>query len=151
MRHAIAPALSLLLLASALPLRAGDATAADAIRALIERTERANNAGDVEGWVALFADDAVYMPPGSPPVTTREGLTDVARAGFRHRAAIHIEPLEIEVAGDWAFARSAVTGTVQLHGSGEVVEVDVKQIVIYRRSAGGEWKIARLITNSNRE
>ncbi len=87
------------------------------------------------------------MPPGSPTVDTREGLVEIARAGFRHAADIEIEPLEIRVLGDWAFARSHVTGTVTLAGSGEVVEVDSRQIVLYRRDGRGSWRIARLIIN----
>lgn len=147
MRPLLAFALLLLSIASAY---AQPATHDDhaAIRAVIQQTEAANNAGDVDAWVALFADDAVYMAPGAPAVTTRAGLIDVARAGFVHEADIRITPDEIEVMGDWAFARSHVTGTVVVHGSGEVVDVDVKQIAIYRKGEDG-WKIARLITNSN--
>lgn len=121
------------------------------IRALIEEVEAANNAGDVERWVGLFAEDAVYMPPNAPAVTTRDGLVEAAQAGFRHDAAIDIEPVEIEVHGDWAFARTAVTGTVTLQESRDVVPIDVKQIVIYRKGDDGRWKIARLIGNSNTE
>ncbi len=120
-----------------------------AIRALIQKTQDANNAGDVEAWVSLFAEDAVYMPPGAPAVTTRKGLVEIAKAGFRNRASITIEPLEIRVFGDWAFARSRVTGSVRLHDRDEVVPVDVKQLVIYSRGADGAWRIARLINNSN--
>lgn len=150
------PSLRLLTLTLALAVSCTAAHAQDAadaraeIRALIEQTEAANNAGDVEGWVALFAEDAVYLGAGAPAVTTREGLVDVAKAGFRNRAAIDIVPVEIEVAGDWAFARSEVGGTVEVHDTGEVVPVDVKQIAIYRRGADGTWRIARLISNGNR-
>jgi uncharacterized protein (TIGR02246 family) len=122
-----------------------------AIRTLIQRAVEANNAGAVEAWVDLFAHDAVYMAPGAPSVTTRAGLLEVARAGFRHQASIDIEPLEIQILGDWAFARTRVSGSVRLQGTGEVVSVDVKEIVIYRRGEDGDWKIARLISNSNRE
>jgi uncharacterized protein (TIGR02246 family) len=122
-----------------------------AIRALIEEVETANNAGDVQRWVGLFAEGAVYMAPGAPAVTTREGLVEVAEAGFRHDASIELEPLEIEVCEDWAFARSTVTGTVTLHQSGDVVPVDIKQIVIYVRESDGQWRVARMISNSNRE
>jgi uncharacterized protein (TIGR02246 family) len=121
-----------------------------AIAALIEEVESSNNAGDVDRWVALFAADFVYMAPGSPAVTSRDALVDVARTGFRNRASIDIRAEEIQVHGDWAFARTAVTGNVSLHGSGKVVPVDVKQIVIYRRNDQGAWRIARLISNSNR-
>lgn len=120
-----------------------------AIAELIERTAAANNQGNVEAWVALFTDDAVYMAPGTPPVTTRQGLREVAEAGFRHRADIEIEPVEIVVNGSWAYARNRVRGTVVVQPSGDVVDVDVKQIAIYRRTESGEWRIARLISNSN--
>jgi uncharacterized protein (TIGR02246 family) len=120
-----------------------------ALADLIERTEAANNAGDVPAWVALFSDGAVYMAPGAPPVTTREGLVGVAEAGFRHRASVDLQPVEIQVCGAWAFARIHVTGHVKLHESGKVVPIDVKQVAIYRRNEAGRWQIARLISNSN--
>jgi uncharacterized protein (TIGR02246 family) len=126
----------------------GPAEDVAAIRELIDATRNANNAGDVDAWVSLFAEDAVYMPPGAPATTTRAALVEVARAGFVHAAAIELRPAEIRVRGDWAFARNHVVGQVTLDGSGEVITIDVKQIVIYRREHG-EWRIARMIGNSN--
>lgn len=131
---------------------ASDASDADvaAIRDLIARTEAANKAADTLGWVALFEEGAVYMPPGAPAVTTREGLEETAAAGFGPWAAdVRITPAEIVVDGDWAFARSDVSGTVTSREDGEAFPVDVKQIAIYHRQPDGSWKIARLITNSN--
>lgn len=129
----------------------GDESDADraAIVALIERVEEANNSGDVDGWVAAFAPDFVYMPPGSAAVTSHPELVEVAEMGFRNDASIQISPDEIEICGDWAFARSHVTGNVELHSSGEVIPIDMKQLVIYHRSESGQWLIARLIANSN--
>lgn len=152
--RAVRGALTLLLVLAALhPLHAQRQGGQDeeAIRALIQQTEDANNAGDVGGWVSLFAADAVYMPPGVPAITTREGLIAVARAGFRNQASIHIEPLEIRVCGDWAFVWSRVEGKVTHHGSGESIPVDMKQLVIYHRGEHGEWRIARMISNRNTE
>lgn len=120
------------------------------IRELIASVEAANNAGDVEQWVGLFASDFVYMAPNAPAVTSRDSLAEVARTGFRHQAAVRIQPLEIRVIGDWAYARNAVSGTVTLAGSGQVVTVDVKQLAVYARERDGQWRIARLMSNSNR-
>ena len=120
-----------------------------AVRKLVAANAQANNAGDVDGWVALFAPDFVYMAPGMPAVTTRAELIEVGRAGFRHRANIRIEPLETHVAGDWAYTRNAVGGTVTLADSGEVVTIDLKQLAIFARGTDGRWRIARLITNAN--
>jgi uncharacterized protein (TIGR02246 family) len=121
-----------------------------AIRALIARTGAANNAADTLGWVDLFEPGAVYMPPGTAPVSTRAGLEEMAAAGFGpYAAAITIDPTEILVSGDWAFARSEVTGTVTPRTGGDPVPVNVKQLVVYHRQPNGEWKISRFMSNSN--
>jgi len=120
-----------------------------AILSIIKETQAANNAGDVDRWTALFTDDAVYMPPNTPAITTPANLQAIAEAGFRHTATITIEPQEIQVGPDWAFARTQVTGQITVAGSGEVITVDSKQIVIYERTGDSHWKIARLISNSN--
>lgn len=130
--------------------RAGASDDAQAIRELIAAVEAANNAGDVEKWVGLFASDFVYMAPNTPAVTARDSLVEVAKAGFRHQASVTIEPVEIRVQGDWGYARNAVSGTVKLHGSGQEVTVDVKQLVVYTRERDGQWRIARLMSNPNR-
>jgi ketosteroid isomerase-like protein len=57
--------------------------------------------------------------------------------------------VEIQVAGDWAFARANVTGTATVDGTGQVVPVDTRQIVVFERGEGGAWRIARMISNSN--
>ena len=150
MRHRRIAALLLPVLAAC--GQTGTDTRADvaAIEALIERTAAANNAADTTGWVALFDADAVYMPPGMPEVTGVKGLTDVAAAGFGPYAAdVTITPSEIQILGDWAFARSQVGGTVTPRAGGEPVQVDVKQLVLYRRQSDGSWKIARLMVNRN--
>jgi len=121
------------------------------IRELIRKTTEANNLGDVDAWVDLFDDNAVYMANGQPGVTTREGLEETARSGFSYgKTDIVITPDEIEVLGDWAFIRSHVKGTFSPFNDESPFPIDMKQIVLYRRQADGNWKIARLIGNSNR-
>jgi ketosteroid isomerase-like protein len=127
-------------------------TAADeaAIRDLISQTEGFNNSADSLGWVSLFEDGAVYMPAGTPAVNTESGLRDMAATGFgSYQADIRIEPVEIVILGEWAFARSNVSGTVTPRAGGDAIPVDVKQLVLYRRQADGSWKIARFISNGN--
>lgn len=127
-------------------------TAIQAIRGIIARTEAMNNEGDIEGWTALFEDGAVYMPSGQPAITTRNGLRETARAGFTSwRSQIRITPDEVVASGDWAFARSRVTGTATPIVGGDPISVDLKEIVVYHRQADGSWKIARLIGNNNGE
>lgn len=121
-----------------------------AIRALIDRAQDANNAGDITGWVEMFEDGAVYMAPGLNPVTTREGLEATAVSGFsRYRSNIRIAVDEIEVLGDWAFARTTITGTATPYGEGNPVVIDMKALQILRRQPDGTWKVSRYINNRN--
>ncbi len=142
-----------LLLAGAVACGSADETRQadeDAIRALIRATQTANNAGDVEAWVALFEDDAVYMPPMARDVTTRVGLRQVAETGFSTWASqVRMTPAEVVVSGDWAFARMRVTGMARRKDGTDSVAVDLKEIVIYHRQPDGGWRISRLIANTN--
>ena len=144
-------AISILVAACADAAVEADTTADDAaVRALIRQTARYNNEADTLGWVGLFEDGAVYMPPGTPEVATEAGLLEMAAAGFGgYETSIDIEPLEVVILGDWAFARSQVRGTATPRAGGDTSEVDVKQLVLYRRQPDGTWRIARMINNSN--
>ena len=121
-----------------------------AIRTLIDRAQDVNNAGDIEGWVALFEEGAVYMPPGGDPVTTQQGLEDTAISGFsRYRSNIQIAVDEVEIWGDWAYARTTITGTATPYGDGNPIQIDMKALQILRRQPDGSWKVSRYINNRN--
>ena len=122
-----------------------------AIQVFLDNATTINNAGDIMGWVDLFADDVVYMPDGQPPITTREALEGAAVSHFsRYQPNIRITADEIEIVGDWAFARTTVTGTLTPHRNRNPLTIDRKEIAIFRRQADGRWKLARLIGNSSR-
>lgn len=120
------------------------------IRELIGTLQHVNNTGDIMGWVELFADDFVLMPANGAAVTTREGLESTAVSAFsRYRFNITIVPVEIVVLDGWAFARTAVTGSVVPIGDRNPIRVDAKELLILRQQPNGGWKLARLIGNSN--
>ncbi|MDH3570094.1 MAG: nuclear transport factor 2 family protein [Gemmatimonadota bacterium] len=121
-----------------------------AIRELISTLQHVNNAGDITGWVELFTDDFVLMPANGVAVTTHEGLESTAVSSFsRYRYNITIAPVEIVVMDGWAFARTAVTGSVVPIGDRDPIRVDAKELLILRQQPDGGWKLARLIGNSN--
>ena len=131
----------------------GGSTDADvaAIQALVQQEVGVRNAEDIEGWVQLFAADAVYLPDGGPPVSTRAGLEAAAVSrSSRYRPNLQIVVDEIQILGDWAFVRSTVTGTLTPNRNANPIRVDGKELVIYRRQSDGAWKIARLMENSSR-
>jgi uncharacterized protein (TIGR02246 family) len=123
----------------------------EAIQNLLKEATAAHHAGDAERWAAVFASDAVGMPQGDTAISGREALLARRRADFeKYVSTATIEPLEIEVAGDWGFARTAVSGAFTPKDGGPPIQLDEKEIVIFRRQPDGSWKVARLIGNSNR-
>ena len=109
-----------------------------AIRTFIEQATNVNRSGDAAAWAAQFAEGAVYIPANGPEVSTRSGLQAVAERNFtQFQPQVTITPVEVEVFGDWAFARTTVTGTLQPKAGGDVVTLDGKEIAIYRRQQDG--------------
>jgi uncharacterized protein (TIGR02246 family) len=152
-RTVLAAALILVTACSQQTSRANPGTEADkdAIRALLAEASAAHRAGDPERWTALFTDDVVIMSPDRPAITGRQAVAQLGREQFaKFRSTADIKPVEIEVCGDWAFARTAVTGAFTPKDGSAPMDLDYKEIAIYRRQPDGRWKVARLIGNSNR-
>ncbi len=55
---------------------------------------------------------------------------------------------ETEMAGDWGFARGTFIFRGTPKGGGETVELLDKYIAILMRQTHGDWKISRLIWNT---
>ena len=132
-----------------------DANQASILR-ILDRYTATVDSGDIDGWMALWAPGGVQMPPNT---TTRSGL-DAIRAGMRPALTqyvddIHINAVEITVAGDWGYARGTYTldSTPREDRRGEVgnggSHVDGKFLTVFRQQADGSWKIYRDIFNSN--
>lgn len=98
--------------------------------------------GDIDAIVAFWADDAVLMPPGGPPVRGKAAIRAYVEAaqqvpGF----AISWEPLEVHVAesGDMAYMIEQNVTTVHDELGNPVVTYG-KGVTVWRRQADGSWK-----------
>jgi ketosteroid isomerase-like protein len=106
--------------------------------------------GDIEGWISIIAESAVYMPPNT---SSKEGkiLRDWLKEFLQ---SSHVEWLDYVdgytgISGDLAFHDysfrwrvSPKDGSTPLIGQG-------KGIQILSRLPNGSWKIVRNIWNSN--
>jgi uncharacterized protein (TIGR02246 family) len=100
-----------------------------AIRAIIKEAIAAHRAGDAQRWAAIFTSDAVMMPANRATIAGREALQRYARELFaKFTSRPEIKPVEIEVSGDWAFGRTAVTGTMTPKDGGAPIELDWKEM-----------------------
>lgn len=95
---------------------------------------------------AAYTEDAIMLPPGSPPVAGREGIAaafdGLAAAGIR---AIGLETRELELHGDTAIE----VGLIKLFGDGDALLDEASFIVVWKRR-GDRWLLHRDIWSSDR-
>jgi uncharacterized protein (TIGR02246 family) len=125
-----------------------------AIKALNDSMITAFNSSDAAAVAATYADDAVMMDPNEAAIEGRQAIQAAYEARSKERESEGVAvtyaftPLEIQVAGDWAYDRGNYTVTVTPK-SGKPMERSNKYLTIYRRQPDGSWKIYRDISNSN--
>ncbi len=110
------------------------------------------NAGDLESWLSLHADDVVKMPPDAPAIFGIEDLRANFKPAFDNfNTSCVLYPEEAQVDGDLGFARGTYTLSITPKAGGETISVmpDGKYSTICKRQADGSWKIYIDCYNSN--
>jgi uncharacterized protein (TIGR02246 family) len=108
------------------------------------------NAGDLDGWMNLWADDGIQMPPNAPPVIGKNQIrAKIQETLDRFTFDITISNAEVRATDGWAFARGTYKATLTPRQNGQVVHIDGKYMTILQRESNGAWKIFRDIFNSN--
>lgn len=117
---------------------------AEAITAVFAEFDAAVAAGDLDRILTWYADDVVSMPPDMP---ARVGI-DAMRASmqenmdqFTFELTSQVE--EVEVAGDMAVALVSWSETLTPKAEGDVMDMQGKWIVVFKRQADGSWKCWR--------
>lgn len=103
--------------------------------------EEAVAAGDVDAQAAIFAPDAHYSTPGSPPVQGREAIRAAIEAGTPPGATLSIEPIETRIMSpDWLYEYGTGTFSFTPEGAEEPVEMASTYLVVFQRTTEG-WRI----------
>jgi uncharacterized protein (TIGR02246 family) len=109
--------------------------------------------GNVDAYMALWADGGVQMPPGVPPNvgkdTIRASTAKKMAGGSANKTVMKIDPQEITILGDYAYSRGLYTVDVTGADGSVLAHTDGKFMTILRKQADGSWKIYRDIFNSN--
>jgi len=146
----------LVLAACAGPARLSErdvAVAEDELRAHDMEWAAASAAGDVEGMVAFYADDVVFLAPGFPVLRGVEAVT--AAMSDMHAApgfSLTWEPGSVTVApsGDMAW----VYGTYEMampSESGELTHDHGKYMEVWEREGAGKWRCVADMIHSDGE
>ena len=120
-----------------------------AIREAVKSMEAGVVAGDAARVVAMYADDAVLMPPNEPAVRGSDalrkwwgGMLGVGKA----KLSINIE--ELVVSGDLAVDRGTWDLNLMPNGATAAVTDHGKYIVVWRKREG-KWVAVSDIFNSD--
>ena len=108
---------------------------------------RLMNAKDFKGVAALYADDAIVLPPNQAMVEGRAAIQAWIES-FPPTSNFQMQTLEIEGGGNLAYVRGAFSLTMAPSGAAPVEERG-KYMEIWRQQADGSWKIAQDIWNSD--
>lgn len=105
------------------------------------------NASAVGQVLPLYTDTGVFMPAGAPSAVGQEQVKAAYEFVFSQiqlRIEFFID--EIEVAGEYAFARTTSRGQTLIHASGETVAEENRELFVLKR-VDGNWKIDRYMFN----
>src|SRR4051794_25875747 len=109
------------------------------VNAAMKVLESALMADDPTAWVYEYTVDAVFDGGGADVVQGRAALLELAKAMVPMRD-VSVRTLRVEGSGDYAtvwFEASYTNGT----GSGGS-SVDVRGMLLWRREADGQWRVA---------
>ena len=144
--------LALLVLTSACSQTPPDTRVADeaAIREADAQWSKAAAAGDLDGTVAYYTEDASVLAPNAPIASDRQSIRAAWASLLGSGASISWQATKVEVArsGDLAY----IVGVYQLtmkDPKGNPAPDHGKFVEVWKKQADGKWKVVADIFNSD--
>ncbi|HBO3991214.1 TPA: SgcJ/EcaC family oxidoreductase [Pseudomonas aeruginosa] len=119
------------------------------IQSILQSYETALNANDIDAILDLYGEAPVFMPQHAPTLVGREAV----RAGYQQvfasiKLQIRFDIHEVEVIGDWAWARTSSAGRTRLLAEDVEIAEGNNELFVFRREHG-HWKIHRYLFATN--
>jgi ketosteroid isomerase-like protein len=145
--------LALMLLAAACTQPAPpDTRAADeaTIKELDTQWSKVATAGDVDGAVSYYSDDASVLPPNAPIANTKPAIRAAWAALLTPDVTVSWQITKVEVArsGDLGYAMGTYVVALKNVAGNPVVERG-KLVEVWKKQADGKWKVTADIFNSD--
>jgi uncharacterized protein (TIGR02246 family) len=120
-----------------------DSASRGAIEATVDRYVAASNEGDAEALTALYADDAVLLPPDHEPIHGREAIGEFWREGTD--TGLEVSTLRLEVDGNVAY----LVGRYHLPPTDQEDADSGQYVLCLKRQRDGAWKLTADIWNGS--
>lgn len=115
------------------------------IEDILHSYETALNGADSDGVLSIFAADGVFMAPNGPSIVGADAIR-AAYDGIFQTIAFDTELTveeAVQVAPDWAFARTSSNGHVTVKEIDQRVPDANHELFIFQKGDDSAWKIAR--------
>jgi uncharacterized protein (TIGR02246 family) len=116
------------------------------IRAAERNLEKALESADPTAWVYAYTEDAVFVAPGAPAVQGRAALLQMAKA-MKPLSSVSINALRTEGSGHLAYVYARASW-VSGRGVDAAPVTNVRGIIVWRREADGQWRVAQELLNA---
>lgn len=119
----------------------------DKMTSVLRTYEKNLNAGDVDGIIALYSDEGVFMPQHSQPQVGKEAVREAYIQVFNNidlDIVFEIDEVE-QLSKEWGFARTRSKGTTTILANGSRVAEGNQELFLLKKDSSGNWKIARYI------
>jgi uncharacterized protein (TIGR02246 family) len=129
----------------------GGGNAADAVKAIADGYVKAALAGDAKGIAALYAEDAIEMPPHTPMIKGRAAIQQYYEKEFGAGTTMNsftLTHLDTYAMGERGYDVGTYRQSVTPKGMTDALTDAGKYTVIVKRS-GGTWQVAFAIYNSD--
>ena len=116
-----------------------------AVADVLAKYQDALNASDTDAVMPLYTEDGVFMPPYSQSAIGAVAVRQAYNAVFRAiKLSVKFNVGEVvELAPNWAFARTNSAGTVTVNATGAKSAEANQELFIFKKVTDGSWKIAR--------
>jgi uncharacterized protein (TIGR02246 family) len=116
-----------------------------AVATVLASYQDALNASNTDAVMRLYAEDGVFMPPYSKSAIGAAAVRQAYDAVFKAiKLSVKFDVAEVvELAPNWAFARTNSAGTVTVNATGAKSAEANQELFIFKKGVDGRWKIAR--------
>ena len=119
----------------------------DQIKTLLFKYRDALNASDPNQVMPLYTEDGIFMPSGAPTSIGTEQVKGAYEFVFSQiKLSIEFFIDEIDVTGNYAFARTTSKGSTLIYATGETIPEENRELFVLQKD-NGNWKIDRYMFN----
>ena len=121
----------------------------EAVEAANATFAAAYNKGDAAAVAALYAEDAVVLPPDAARANGRAEIESFWKGTIAAGVSdLELKTLDVTEAGDFAFETGEANLSVPAAGGGKA-PASIKYVVVWKKSGDGAWQLLRDIWNAN--